>query len=370
MKLTLFVNHACNLRCTYCYTGRKFQRVMPLSIAKRAIDLGLAEATLPAMQLAFFGGEPMLEPELMDAAVRYAREKAAERGARIIPTVATNGTLLGTKRLALLKEHGFGVQVSVDGGQLAQDATRRFRNGHSSFARVAKNLKELLAAGFAVRVVAVVDPQNAEHLADSFDRLYELGVRHLQFSPNYNGAWDDAACERLERALGELGDRYITRFRAGENTRLDPLSGKIVTHLTKGYEQRFVCKFGQQELAVAPTGRIYPCDRLVAEDDDDAICLGDLDRGIDEEKRRALVARKNAPDAECEACELRKRCMHWCGCANYETTGDVGGTSPIVCYFERAFIAEADRIANALYEEGNPTFIKRFYGAQLSKPTS
>ena len=361
MKLSLVVNHACNLRCRYCYTGQKFQRPMPTAIAEKAIDLGLSEASGPLMQLAFFGGEPLLEPGLIEHAVRYAHVKAAERGIRVIPTVATNGTLLGKARLALLQRHRFGVQLSIDGGQRAHDATRPFRNGRSSFSRASKTLKLLLEAGFAVRVVAVIDPHNATYLAESFEALYALGVRHLHFAPNYGGAWDEAACERFETALQALGESYLARFRAGAATRLDPLAGKIVTHLSEGYEPRFICKFGQQELAVSPRGRIYPCDRLVGEDEDDRICLGQLEGGIDRHKQAALVARKNTPDSECSACALRRRCMHWCGCANYQTSSDVGSVAPIVCYFERAFIREADRIATTLYEEGNAAFLSRFY---------
>ena len=70
---------------------------------------------------------------------------------------------------------------------------------------------------------------------------------------------------------------------------------------------------------------------------------------------------KHRPDDECAACELQPRCMYWCGCANYETTGDPAQVSPVVCWFERCFIAAADRVANTLFAEGDPTFLRRFY---------
>jgi uncharacterized protein len=361
MKVTLFLNHRCNLRCTYCYTGQKFHRAMSLDIARRAVDFGLREADRGFLLLSYFGGEPMLEWKLIEHSVAYALEAGARQRKRLFFSIATNGTVLDENRLRLLKAQKFQVQVSLDGCPAAQDTTRRYRNGRSSYARIENNLRRLLDDGFAVRVVAVIDPTNVEHLGASFDHLMNLGVRQIHFSPNYSGAWDEPACARFETALRDLGERYMARLRSGQDVRLDPINGKVVTHLARGYKEKNLCQFGQKEIAFAPSGRIYPCDRLVGEDANDEVCIGDLEHGLDVAKRDQMVQAKNTPDPECATCELQPRCMHWCGCANYETTRDVAQVAPIVCWFERCFIAEADRVANALYAEQDPTFLRRFY---------
>lgn len=365
MDLTLFLNHRCNLRCTYCYTGRKFHRPMTREVAHQAIDFALPLAERGFLLLSFFGGEPLLELDLMEQALEYAILRCEEEGKRFFPAVATNGTVLNQRILDLLSRHQFQVQVSLDGCALSQDATRRFRNGRSSHARVEANLLRMQAEGLSPRVISVIDPKNAAHIGPSFDYLMDLGLRHIHFSPNYLGPWDEQNCETFEQALEDLATRYINRLRSGQDVRLDPLNGKIVTHLNKGYKEKNLCKFGQLEFTVAPSGRIYPCDRLVCEDDNPEICIGHVQQGLDKERRDRMVANKNQPDAECEACDLRPRCMHWCGCANFETTGDVGQVSPMVCWFERCFIAEADRVANTLYGEKDPTFLRRFYIPEL-----
>ncbi len=361
MKITLFLNHACNLRCRYCYTGEKFHHRMPISIARQAIDFGLSNADKGFLWISFFGGEPMMEMPLMHSSIDYALDQAQEKKKRVFFSVATNGTLLGAKRLSLLKRQRFNVQVSLDGCQDAQDATRRYANGRSSHHRVVSNLRQLIDEDFNVRVISVIDPANVAFLVESFEHLLSLGVRQIHFAPNYSGPWTDSACERFEGSLRELGERFIARFRTGQDVRLDPLNGKIVTHLAKGYHEKDRCQFGCRELAISPTGKIYPCDRLVGEDNREEICIGSLDRGVDELRRDALILAKNTPDAECASCALQNRCTYWCGCANFETTHNVGQVSPIVCWFERSFIAEADRIANILYQENNPTFLRRFY---------
>jgi len=122
-----------------------------------------------------------------------------------------------------------------------------------------------------------------------------------------------------------------------------------------------VCRFGDGDVAVAPSGRLYPCERLVGEDTREELRIGDVEHGIDVGVRDRMLAQKSVVDPECAACELRGRCKHWCGCTNWETTGSLGRFSPLVCWLERSFIAEADRVASTLWAEKNPTFMRRFY---------
>lgn len=368
MKLTLFVNHRCNLRCTYCYTGEKFDRAMPLDVAEKAIDFGLRETTTGYLLIAFFGGEPMLEIDKIEKIIGIAKEKAKAANKRLFWFITTNGTLLDSRRLQLLKKERFQIQVSLDGGRQAQDATRPRVNGKSSFDDVNRNLQTLLAEGFKVRVVSVLDPKNIDYMADSLDHCISLGCKEVHLSPNYTANWDEENCRRFEVALSRLGDRYIETMRSGRDVRLDPLNGKIATHLKNGYSASTLCAFGQQELAVSTRGNIYPCDRLVGQDDNEEIRIGHIESGIDIERRDAMIAGKNTPDPECEDCHLSNRCARWCGCANFETTGDITRVSPTTCWFEQCFIAEADRIANALYQESCPTFLRRFYPQQAAAP--
>jgi uncharacterized protein len=365
MRLTLFLDHACNLRCTYCYNGQKFSRPMPRDVARRALDVALDACRGPDLVVALFGGEPLLDLGLVRDVVALAREAAGQRGKPLRFHVTTNGTLLDDERVALLRENDFTAQVSLDGCREAHDATRRFADGSPSHHVVVENTRRLMAAGVRVRVVSVMDPANVAHLADSLDFLADLGVRHLHFAPNVLGHWDDDACSRMEQGLRALGDRYMERLRRGMDLRLDPLHGKMVTHLATEECRSVRCAFGQDELAVAPSGRLYPCDRMVRADSDDDACMGDVWSGVDAVRLERLLAPRRTLDAECAACDLRDRCTHWCGCANWETTRNPGRPSALQCWLERAFVAEADRVAATLYGEKNPLFMTRFYEAPL-----
>lgn len=361
MNLALVLNHQCNLRCRYCYTGRKADRPMSLAVARRAVDLGLAHAGDDPLLLSFFGGEPMLEIERMEAVAAYAQEQAPRRSTQVAFSISTNGTLLDDRRLRFLRDFAVHVQVSVDGGADAQDRARPFANGTGSAAVVDRHIRRLQSEGLLHQLVAVMTPETSAYLAESFTYLATLGIDEIYFAPNYLGDWSDAACDTFERELRRLTDAYAELFRAGKMRRVDPLYGKIVSHLVLGRQAPRRCGFGRKELAVAPSGNIYPCDRVVGEDTREELRLGHVDGGLDEVRVQSLQERRASQDTECAGCDLGARCSSWSGCAQLETTGKLGSVSPLFCWFERVFIAEADRLANLLYAEKNPTFLREFY---------
>jgi uncharacterized protein len=361
LNLSLVLNHQCNLRCRYCYTGRKLDRAMPLAIAKRAVDFGFERMTGDYLTLAFFGGEPMLELELMTAIADYATSEAERRGSTVYFSLSTNGTVLDETRLRFLADFAVHVQVSVDGVAQAQDQARPFADGAGTFATVDANVRRLAERGLVHQLVTVMTPATVPWLGESFRYLVSLDVPEIYLAPDYSGVWSEAACTRFENAFHELTDAYAELFRAGIVRRVDPLYGKIVTHLVSGRQAPRRCGFGEAELAVAPGGRIYPCDRMVREDDRPDYVLGDLATGLDQGRLRAMQERRRTADPECVACELGQRCANWCGCAQFETTGGLGRVSPLFCWLERLFITEADRLAGTLFAERNPTFLRDLY---------
>jgi uncharacterized protein len=365
VNLALVLNHQCNLRCRYCYTGRKTDRPMSLDTARRAVDLGLEQAGDAPWVLSFFGGEPMLEIALMEAVAAYARDQAARRSGGVSFSISTNGTLLDDRRLRFLRDFAVHVQASVDGASDAQDRARPFADGTASAALVDRNVRRLQAEGLLHQLVAVLTPETVPYLTESFAYLASLGVDEIYFAANYLGDWSDAACDRFEHELRRLADAYAEMFRAGRMRRVDPLYGKIVSHLVLGQQQPRRCGFGRKELAVAPSGNIYPCDRVVGEDTREELRLGHVASGLDEARVQALQERRATVDPECATCDLGARCSSWCGCAQLETTRQLGTVSPLFCWFERLFIAEADRLANMLYAEQNPTFLREFYRPAL-----
>lgn len=361
MDISLSLTHDCNLACTYCYAGSKRQRVMESSMARKALDFAFGFSA-PSRQLGFFGGEPLLAWELLQDSTVYAELLAAQTGTQLKKTVTTNGTLLTEQRVDWLHEHGFYPALSLDGNRDMHDATRPLADGGSSFGTVRRGLHLLLARFPEAEVVVVPDPVNVQHLAAGVRFLAEEeGVRRISINPNFYAQWDAAAMTRWGEAFEQIGDFYLACHRKGDPVAINFIDGKVITRLKHGFEACDRCNFGEREIAVAPSGRLYPCERLIGEDIDTTMSIGTVDSGFDEAKRSKVLARRGNIDQDCLGCAVRNRCMNWCCCINYTLTGHIDQTDGVVCFHERTAITVADRVAGQLFKERNPSFMQRFY---------
>lgn len=365
MRISLFLDHACNLRCTYCYNGEKFSRAMPWEVAEAGVRLALDHPG--SARIAFFGGEPLLARPMMERVIAFGKALAQDRRRALGFLVVTNATLLDEEALTWLQAERVTVAVSLDGSERAHDAARLTPNGRGSWATAAVNASRLFASAPGAKVIAVIHPGNAAFLAESFTALLDLGAHNLSMNLDYSAEWTDADRDVLHTALTELSDAYVAAWRAGRRFSLNLFDGKIVTHLKGGYGAGDRCDFGVEEIAISPRGRFYPCDRLVGEDTRDDLVIGDVWRGVDVARRDALISAKNAGAPECEACALRPRCMNWCGCVNDAMTGNVGEIGGFLCWAEGEIISAADRAAEILFTEENAAFVARFYTPRLRK---
>jgi uncharacterized protein len=363
-RLTLNLTHACNMACTYCYAGEKTASAMSLETGRAAIDraLGtLAPAPVPTLQISFFGGEPLLAwARLVDLA-EYARAAAERVGAVLSLQVTTNGTLLNAQRLDTLERLGLHLALSLDGVAEAHDATRPLAGGRPSARRVWDALDAALGRFPSLTVISVLDPANVAFLGGSVEALLARGARRLVLNPNWSARWTEAALEAWQAGYEQAAELYLASYRAARPFELNVFDDKIVLHLL-GPSPLHGCGFGQEDVAVAASGRLYPCARLVGEDRDDSMSIGDVAHGV---TRRAAGPAREEEDLPlaCRGCALRSRCASRCGCANHEATSDPRLPGEVLCWHERMSIPIADRVANTLFAERDPAFVHRFYGA-------
>jgi uncharacterized protein len=368
MDLTLFVDHQCNLRCSYCYTGEKRTRAMSVETMQKAVALAVAlviRSPGQFLDVSFFGGEPLLRKELLLTTISHAEATIARLGAprpRLRFVLNTNGTLVDDEiARALAPPRVSGVFVSLDGDRATHDAHRRDAGGHGSFDAAVRGIERLRAHGVQVQLVGVVSPDTARALGRTVRALAPLAPRKILLAPNLRATWDDAAIADLRAGLREAGDAWTGWFRDGHAVVLEPLHSKVLSHLTGGMPCPVRCQLGASELAVAPSGRIYPCAQMIGEDADHALVIGHVDVGVDMEAARSLQRAKDAVETTCAPCALRDRCQSHCGCRHVALTGRLGEITAALCETERAFIDEADRVAEALFEERCPTFMAQYY---------
>jgi len=369
VELTLFLDHACNLRCSYCYGGKKFSRPMPAAVMKQAVDLALAER--PAQfDVSFFGGEPLLHPGLVEETLAYV-EASAERLGPMRPQVRfvmnTNGTFVDERVLALLAPpRRFTTFVSLDGPAPIHDAHRTDEGGRGSFGRIDANLELLRQRKIPFCLVAVVRPDDARRLGEVLRALLARQPTFVTLTPDLRAPWTEESVADLRAGLRDLVETWMHVFRGGQVVRVEPLHGKILTHLNEGIPCPERCTLAGHAIAVAPSGRLYPCAQMIGEDDDDELVIGTVDAGLDRARLAALQHAKDRVEETCAPCALRNRCQSHCGCQHWALTGELGRINATLCEIEESFIAAADHAASTLLPEGCPSFIATYYRKRYS----
>jgi uncharacterized protein len=332
--LSLAITGRCNLACGYCYAdGGSFggaAQEMPWPVAQAAIDQLLARVPEGGTaSLAFLGGEPLLNRELLMRATRHATLRAGERRARLRLSLTTNATVLDTRDVGFLAEHGFAVTVSIDGEQELHDALRPTRGGTGSYARIVARLQPLLAAQreanaaptavsdgtsrLQVSARVTVTPRHTA-LRATLEHLIGLGFHSVGFSPSLSSR--DRALELQPADLEALLAQMIDCAQAFEQHVLRhrpyPFSNMLamLQELHRGTHRPLPCGAGAGYLGVSADGDYGACHRFVG---DPRAGMGDVQHGIDDSARARWLQQRHVDRQEpCKRCWARYLCGGGC----------------------------------------------------------
>ncbi len=365
MDLCLVLEHACNLRCDYCYTGQKKQASMSRETATRAIDFALQRGP-ETFSLSFFGGEPLLNRGVLEHAVRYAdsRLKQSCFGAPWLTILSTNATLVNDEVATWLRTlpdfTGLRAHVSLDGPAFVHDMHRMHVDAVGSWAKTRAGIAQLKNLGIPVLPVATLCPDTAEFAGEMVTELLEVASSRASISVNLRAHWTPRDFEKLRVGLGAAGRVWAESLRALHPIVLEPFAEKILSH-NQGGACSSRCQMALGEIVVAPSGRLYPCGEMVGEDVELRYDIGDLEHGFDHRRIAQLLEEKARVEGVCADCDLRERCSSHCGCQHIALTGKLGTITDTLCQVEAAFVDAADAVAESLYAEGCEAFLQLFY---------
>lgn len=360
-KFSLGLTHACNLGCRYCYSGRTTKPDMTPDTLGRALDFvwNLTKVG-DSLEIGFFGGEPLLRPDLIRQTLTQVKERQTLAPRQVSYQLTTNGTLLNEAMLDLVETGDISVCVSLDGPPKIQDLNRPFRNGQGSSQIVIGHLRLALQRLDSVQVNAVYGPETLQQLPETYLFLQEIGVKSIHLNPDIRADWTALNQATIEAVFHQIAESYIQNFRQNKEGGLNLLDSKILLYLKKGYTQNDRCGMGLTEWAVAASGTVYPCERLIGEDNDPSLQLGNVHHEV-----RALVCPGSltpkikdvlavAPD--CKQCKVQDYCMHWCGCTNFHLTGKADLPGPVICALEKSALKAAHYALETLSAEKNSFF--------------
>lgn len=318
--LSLAIAQKCNLGCTYCYAGKgEFGGPalnMSLETAKASVDL-LVRSAAPGSRcnLAFLGGEPLVNREVLYAVTRYAAELAAHRGLRMGFSITTNGTLLSASDAEFFEEFGFAVTVSLDGLREVHDRQRPFRDGSGSFDRIIGRVEPLLRTQRAMQVSvrSTVTPFDGD-LRAALDLFLGLGFHSVGFSPVLRspagvGEMNDAALGNMLNGMVACGLEFERRTLLGERYAFANVVNAL-RELHRGTHRPYPCGAGAGYMGVSATGELSACHRFVGDKDGQ---MGSLVRGIDASSQNAWLSDRHVHTQEpCGDCWARYLCSGGC----------------------------------------------------------
>ena len=358
MTIFFSLTHNCQLRCNYCYAGEKISKSMSKETLLKAINFAF-DRVIKKLEFGFFGGEPLLEWELLKFATLKIEDIATQKNIKLVKTITTNAILLNEEKSKWLREHAFYVVVSIDGNKLMHNTHRVYADGSGSFENIKKSiliLQKYYSTG-EYCTNSVITPQNIKYLNDSVAYLFEnLNVNNIHLAVNYFAKWEENTNSYIE-IFNKLGDYIIKQYQDNREITIDILENKIKSAIENSCS---VCGFAEQKIGVASSGTLYPCERLIG-DDTKELSIGDVFNGFDFSKRAKLIAQRGNTNPECQTCPVKNRCTNNCGCTNYTLTKSINRTDGVVCFFQKLFIEVADRVASTLYQEKNRVFIDKFY---------
>lgn len=318
--LSLAIAQKCNLGCTYCYAQQGdfggAAKNMTRETADQAVDLLIASADPGSrLNLAFLGGEPLVNRSVLQAVTRRAARLAVDRGVVLNFSITTNGTLLGEEDADFFEEFGFAVTVSLDGPAAVHDVLRPYKSGRGSFDRVMANVRPLLALQRRMQVTAriTVTPRNLA-LRDTLDQFLADGFHSVGFSPLLRSATggDEMGPDTLEVMLGEMidcGREFERRSRAGERYAFANMVNAM-KEIERGTHRPYPCGAGAGYLGVSADGDLAACHRFVGDDDG---VMGSLVGGVDQEKRAAWLDDRHVHRQQpCRSCWARYLCGGGC----------------------------------------------------------
>lgn len=351
MHLTLHLTDECNLACKYCYVNQSAHTMSP-ETARAAVDL--AARTDGSCGIIFFGGEPLLQRQLIYDTVAYA-EGLGLRG-KFHFKITTNGTLLDEEFLQFSAAHRVFIALSHDG--LAHDKNRLTHDGAPTRDAVDRAAKLLLRYRPYAPVMMTVAPNAVTDYAAGVEYLYGLGFRYLICALDYAGDWDEETLAELRRQYQRLAAWYRDLTLREVKFYFSPFEVKIASHIRQSTHCAERCELGKKQISVAPDGNLYPCVQFVGQED---FRIGDVCSGINQEKRLALYRRNEDTSEPCRSCAIRNRCNHHCACLNQQATGDYRTVSPVLCAHERMVLPIADQLAESLYRKRSAAFVQKQY---------
>ncbi len=359
--LCLHVAHTCNLNCAYCFASQgKYhgeRAVMSFEVGKQALDFLVAHSgSRRNLEVDFFGGEPLMNFDVVKQLVSYARSIEKEKGKNFRFTLTTNGMLIDDDVIDFANREMSNVVLSLDGRKEIHDRCRVDYAGNGSWDRIVPKFQKLVKArgGRNYYMRGTFTHANPDFLED-IKTMLDLGFTELSMEPVVCAENDPAALTAkdlpvVKKQYEDLARLMLQRKKEGRpftfyHYMLDLSGGPCI------YKRISGCGSGTEYMAVTPWGDLYPCHQFVGEE---KFRLGDVWNGVTNMPVQQEFAACNVyARAECRDCWARLYCSGGCAANAYHATGSVTGVYAPGCELFRKRMECAIMLQAAVQADGD-----------------
>ncbi len=337
--LCLHIAHTCNLNCSYCFASQgKYngeRAVMSFEVGKRALDFLIENSgTRHNLEVDFFGGEPLMNFDVVKQLVAYARSIEKEKNKNFRFTLTTNGMLIDDDVIDFANREMSNVVLSLDGRKEIHDRFRVDYAGKGSWEKIVPKFQKLVEArgGKNYYMRGTFTHANPDFLND-IKTMLDLGFNELSMEPVVCAESDPSALTAEDmpvilKQYEELAELMIERRKEGRpftfyHYMIDLSGGPCI------YKRISGCGSGTEYMAVTPWGDLYPCHQFVG---DEKYKLGDIYNGVDNKEVQDEFRSCNVyARSECRDCWARLYCSGGCAANAYHSTGSVKGVYKYGC---------------------------------------
>ena len=337
--LCLHVAHTCNLNCSYCFASQgKYhgeRALMSFEVGKRALDFLIENSGRRTnLEVDFFGGEPLMNWDVVKQLVEYARTQEEPHHKKFRFTLTTNGMLIDDEVIDFANREMSNVVLSLDGRKEIHDALRVDYAGKGSYDRIVPKFQKLVKArdGKNYYMRGTFTHANPDFTKDLF-HMADLGFTELSMEPVVCAPGDSAALtsediEIVKQQYELLAVDMLRREKEGKpitfyHYMLDLTGGPCI------YKRISGCGSGTEYMAVTPWGDLYPCHQFVGEE---KYKLGNIWDGVTNTRLREEFRSCNAyARKECDDCWARLYCSGGCAANAYHATGSIKGVYEAGC---------------------------------------
>ena len=359
--LCLHIAHDCNLACRYCFAGegeyKGDRSLMSLEVGKKALDFLVANSgNRRNLEVDFFGGEPLMNFDVVKELVAYGRELEKTHDKHFRFTLTTNGVLLRDDVIEFANKEMDNIVLSIDGRKEVHDHMRPFKNGKGSYDFILDKFKKVAESRnqqkYYVRgTFTHYNLDFVKYVLSLADEGFEqISVEPVVAGPEEPYAIREEDIPQICEGYDELAKEMLKRKKEGRGFNffhymIDLSGGPCV------YKRLSGCGSGTEYLAVTPWGDLYPCHQFVGEEE---FCLGNVDDGIVNTEMRDTFKLCNVyAKEECRNCFAKFYCSGGCAANAYHCHQDINKPYEIGCELQRKRVECAIMLQAAYAEDEN-----------------